>query len=321
MSISDFLRRMHEFYQSAYCHDANLSSWSMAYFLYDVLEYISGKNTSYGIDFFYEMEGESFFRILDMGQEPILWAGADTSDYGFQITDKGVYLPYGYSALLPDLACRIYGNTAATSQQAVYKEIQSFGFKNRKKQSVDMENLLQKNVVFQNLLELYEEYFYPNGTLCGIFTQLVDLFFNSLEKKGEYGINEWRVLCIKSSAIDAWLRFLKKDIISEEDRRRSERLLNQLVSEDVTMECQSHKFYSYSHDPSSPSFYQPYNNVEDPEFSIIFYQNAYGLYNYGESEGLFWFGLVSLEFLAVMLDTKDFLMQMDKKYHFYKETA
>lgn len=311
MKISEFLAHLGDSMQVEPSY-----SWRQALFLYDVLAYISDEVPEHGLSSYLDEEGQDYWDDIQNGLCSLHWAGADEGSYGFQIKEEYAYLPC-YGEFLQELTRKLYGSKDIAFQKKLYREIKSLGFWNEE-ESLDMECDLMDKEVIKAILSVYHSFFAFAGTREDEIRMLLREFFYITQIEDEAtGIGEWKLLHIESPALNAWLVFLYSDAVSSRDRSASMRILDRLVSAPVTLVSQNEELYMCSHESKSACFKRPQVETEYVPFHLTVMQNAYGNYNCSQEACFFWHDLLDPRFLSALIDAREFLEKMDRKYHFY----
>lgn len=307
MNIQGFLRQLGVMFRKSLSHP-----WRQAYFAYDAIGYICGKEPEFELSDYLDEEGYSYYdeKIFD-GNYEILWAGADKGHYGFRVKEEYAWLP-SYSELLKELA-KIYGGEDNTYLQEIesLEQLMENG-------TLEMEGGLAGKRVVKAIMQICDDFFVFAGNSEKNIINLLEWLFTMLkccEHLG--GVWEWKLISIESPAIDAWLCFLHREVVTDQDRRRSKQVLSLLMDTPITLDNGNDEIILNSHESTSPCFKRPCKGTAHVPFSLTLMQNLVGTYDYGEGASFFWFGLVNPQFLAAMLDVKEFLEKMDEKYHFY----
>jgi len=315
MKVTDLLIQLGNFMQNEYYSDT-LYTWKYAYFMRDVLGYICGEKPKYNLYDYLDSEADTYWTDLQSGYCDVCWADVDKGPYGFQSSEHYAFLPC-CSDFLSELARMLYGNSNISFQREIKKEIESLGFWNDK-ESPDLGDRLMDNRLIKAILSMCPDFFQFADKGKDNFRGLVRLFFDMVQiDDTEVGVGEWKMLNVESLALNAWLRFLYCDAVSGPDRLRSTQILTKLLDTPATLETQNDEIYLFSHESASPCFERPHGETECTPFSLVIMQNSFGNYNCGCEESFFWFGLLNPHFLAAMFDVKDFLEEMDEKYHYF----
>lgn len=319
MKVSDILTQFGDLMQGIN-HGGWSYSWKFAYFIRDALSYICGEKPKYGLRDYLDDEGFSFWNNIQEGFSNICWANVDRGPFGFRPSEEYAYLPC-CDDFLAELAYKLYGNSDNSSKEKIIKEIKSLGFLSEK-ESLDVDNQFMDNKIIKTILTTYSDFFQFAGKKEDNFMALISLFLDTVWLNDmETGVGEWKLLKVESPALNEWLSFLYSDAVSDQDRLSSMQILSTLIDTPITLENDNNEMFIYSHESASPYFDKPYEGIECTHFSLVVMQNAFGNYNFGYEECYFWFGLVNPHFLSAMYNVRDFLEEMDEKYHYLSSNS
>lgn len=314
MKMSDLLTQFGDLLNAIY-HGGWSYSWKFAYFIRDALAYICGERPKYDLHDYLDDEGFSFWNDIQEGLSNICWANVDKGPFGFQPSEEYAYLPC-CDDFLSEVAYELYGNSDKSSKEKIEQEIKSLGFLSGK-ESLDLDNQFMDNKLIKTILTAYSDFFQFAGKKEDNFRALISLFLEAVWVNDmETGVGEWKLLKVESRALNEWLGFLYSDAVSDQDRLRSMKILTTLIDTPATLVNGNDEMFIFSHESASSCFEKPYEGIECTPFSLVVMQNAFGNYNYGYEECLFWFGLVNPHFLSAMYNVRDFLEEMDEKYHY-----
>lgn len=290
-----------------------------------VLEYYSGVKSFSNIDLLDLMSDYSsdviFLYSLDFFQNP--YAGADQGICGFKIVIEHYYFSYAEETLFQDVIKRSH---VFNSIEDIIQFSEAWSAMKDPLNNDDFNTLVfSKNGLWDCISQSIPDYFLaaanPDMLDIAIKYNLLWQVFSAFDDEcEETGFANQFVCNIRNQAIDFWLSYIKNHDIESCDLEKSKRVLANLVQTDISGSHNATETVLISHEATSPCFDNPIPGTQKRTFQILLYQMGDAPYTsyYGYPE-LLSYGILSLSFLAAMLDTKSFLEEMQIKYHFLSD--
>lgn len=281
----------------------------------DMLRYISGAAMDFGLESFVSGGHD---RQTYSSEADFCWCGVDKGPYGFSIRAFQRFT-MDCQEIAHVLWEELYwidedGNEAMGEEEGVeyaknmYEnlEVAILGMKYQ-----ELGNLLDSCEIADCIYEMHENVFSCARNKEETLILLELIISSSRDENNTCGCLEKYILSLESPALDRWVEFVSsgRDSVAKEDGERFRIILHGLENEEITCEMASDgiELSSFSTGEGHPGGWYR---------TII--HDAYCFYNgYGVSTCFFFvYGLISLRYLAVMLDMQDFLREMDEKYHY-----
>lgn len=296
-------------------------------FILRVYEFL-GQADEFGLKFSEESLNINNSELLDglMSMDEIDYkrstCGLENGDCGFKfLWDIGYFdsLEYLDETFLDDLA--VFSDYFASGAELL-EAITKLDHASRPMEDTELRQIMFAegglwdimNAAFSGYMDYIPEYA-PDKVKSDLLNCIITAW---CDRYGEGLFNLQHVCSVTNPGLDDWMLFLHTSTVSNTDRKRSKNVIGKMLGEEFTVDEYNTEITFYSHSKDSTALYRrnSYAPDKDRAFSMVLFQMSDTGYYGGPIVSSFACGIISPYMMAAMMDVKQFLEEMEEKYHF-----